>query len=155
MTPANREFLRLALAELVHTEQCWHHIESVCALAPRTIVHGDLVAKNIRVRRDGTHGTQLVVFDWEKAGVGVPSIDLSSIPCDLDHYVSSVRSTWPTVSMPVAEDLSRIGRLFRSIARLKWEIAALPFEWSAEISFERSTQLLHDANGSLGIAART
>ena len=145
----NRTILRQSQRALECLEQRWHQLETVCAVAPMTLVHGDLVQKNIRVRQcDG----ELIVFDWEKGGMGVPSVDLSSIPCDLVRYVDGVRTFWPAVTVAMIRRLSKAGMLFRSIARLSWETAALAHSWSSELSFERSVRLLNEAVAGLELS---
>src|SRR5206468_164689 len=57
-------------------EARWNRIERFCDALPRTLVHGDLVVKNMRVRL-GRAASALLVFDWETAGWGVPAPDLS------------------------------------------------------------------------------
>jgi Ser/Thr protein kinase RdoA (MazF antagonist) len=50
----------------------WRLLEAVCAELPPTVVHGDLVRKNLQVDR-----VTVVAFDWEKAGWGPAAIDLA------------------------------------------------------------------------------
>src|SRR5262249_40236439 len=57
-------------------EAHWIELEQMsCGFLP-TIVHGDFVIKNVRIRLKPVPAA-LVVFDWEVAGWGSPAIDLT------------------------------------------------------------------------------
>jgi aminoglycoside phosphotransferase (APT) family kinase protein len=111
---------------------CAHEADLVtaCAALPRTLIHGDFVAKNLRVREDGARRT-LVVVDWETAGWGLPGVDLAAelegghpVP-DLHAYAEVMQHTWPKVSRSDFEELYRIGSLLRLLAAIDWEAASL------------------------------
>ncbi len=68
--------LRIVASQCDVIETHWDDIEEWCGGFPRTIVHGDLVAKNVRVYSTPL-STALLVFDWEVAGWGVPATDLA------------------------------------------------------------------------------
>jgi hypothetical protein len=113
-------------------ESHWKEIENICANAPRTIVHGDLVIKNVRVR-DTADGPALLVFDWENAGWGVPGADLAqfvgtTISPDLETYSSTLREFIPgTGNMPVHE-LAECGKFFRLLDDINWDAGLLTFQ---------------------------
>jgi hypothetical protein len=48
-------------------ESNWSGVEKICDGLPRTLVHGDLGRKNLRLRHDEA-GTAIVAFDWECSG---------------------------------------------------------------------------------------
>lgn len=56
-------------------ENRWGGVEAISAGLPRTLVHGDLADRNLRLLR-GEAGPALVAFDWEWAGYGVPAADV-------------------------------------------------------------------------------
>ena len=68
--------LRSLTAKCEVIEAHWGELERCFGDWPRSIVHGDFVVKNLRVRPSGTN-LALLVFDWEMAGWGVPASDLA------------------------------------------------------------------------------
>ena len=93
-------------------ESNWPRVEAICGLCPRTIVHGDLVMKNVRLRSRGG-ADELVEF-----------------------YVSSMRSAWPDMSVAFANALAAVGRIFRSLAVLDWKTWDLENDWCAAEAFD-------------------
>jgi len=128
--------LQAILARCDVLESRWSEIAVFCEGLPRTLVHGDLVGKNLRVRGD-LGGIAIVAFDWEEAGWGVPAIDLanSSAPTnflvnpDLATYWSSVRDHWPSLGRAALNRLANQGRAFRCLAAISWEARSLAFQW--------------------------
>ena len=66
------------LSKLDMLESRWREVAAFCDTLPRTLVHGDLVPKNMRILRDG-RSIGLAVFDWETAGLGVQAPDLAQL----------------------------------------------------------------------------
>ena len=92
-------------------------------------MHGDLVGKNIR-RRDRSDTSELLVFDWQTAGIGAPCVDLAqrifgSLSPDLECFRDEVRRFWPALSRDHLERLAAIGTVFRVLAALDWESQSL------------------------------
>jgi hypothetical protein len=117
-------------------EARWGEVEALGARLPPTLVHGDLVVKNVRVR-DGPAGAALLPFDWEKAGWGVPAADLAQlvfapkISClspDLASYGSVLREAWPDLSDQDIRRLADLGRVFRLLAMMSWIGWSLAYE---------------------------
>jgi hypothetical protein len=116
----------------------WGLVQGLCEGMPRTLVHGDFAAKNVRVR-NGQAGLTILALDWEVAGWGVPAPDLEqvargrrycSLSPDLGAYWSVVRESWPHLSV---EDLHRWadwGRLFRLVAMTSWASGKLAYPWA-------------------------
>jgi aminoglycoside phosphotransferase (APT) family kinase protein len=103
----------------------WESIAGSVAGLPTTLVHGDYVPKNLRLRRD-SDALSLVPFDWEMGGWGVPLRDLTLI--DLGAYLEIARPFWG----PRAAELDRfadIGRLFGLLAAVSWEVPGLQSDW--------------------------
>ena len=66
------------LSKLDLVESGWGEVTAFCDTLPETVVHGDLVPKNLRIlRRGGDFG--LAVFDWETSGLGVQAPDLAQL----------------------------------------------------------------------------
>jgi aminoglycoside phosphotransferase (APT) family kinase protein len=103
---------------------------------PRTLVHGDLTGKNLRLCfADGT--PQAVVLDWETAGWGPPAADLPYAPTrfqrppkpgkvlgwngtvPLDLYADRASQLWSGRRHDL-ERLARLGNVFRAVAGTRW-----------------------------------
>src|SRR5262249_37477 len=85
------DLLRKVVAHLEALESVWKQIEEICDVMPPSLVHGDFVYKNLRLR-DTAAGPVLLVFDWEYASWGVAAIDLAQFGIvaapDLSIYCS-------------------------------------------------------------------
>lgn len=128
--PSLPEEDRSALAALANDcaalEARWPAIERICARGPRTIVHGDLVEKNVRVRR-GAGAAALLVFDWENAGWGVPAADLApavggTVSPDLDTYGARARGAFPGTNPATLRDVAACGVYFRILDSMNWVV---------------------------------
>jgi hypothetical protein len=108
-------------------EELWKHMQDLLAPMPMALVHGDMAERNLRIRDDGA-GSSLLVFDWGKAGWGVPAADLKRLNPDLIAYESAARSWWPALSTADLQRLVKVGDLFRLITSLVW---AVPSTWAA------------------------
>ena len=111
-------------------EEHWNELEETCHGMPRTLVHGDFGNKNVRVR-PSARGLELLVFDWEFAGWGVPSTDLAqesrTISPDLGVYRSCLEG-WPMMEDEGRiQQLAAYGRCFRLLDSMWWESFALRF----------------------------
>src|SRR5256714_9665668 len=120
----DRAILRTAADQCAYLESRWDQVVDVCSCVPRTLVHGDLATKNVRLRRSRT-GTGLVAFDWEMAGWGIPAIDLAqdtlhSVSPDLCAYFSVVRHSWPHLELEDIRRLADLGGVFRRLMVLSW-----------------------------------
>ena len=133
--PALREdgirMLKALVGDLDVLEGHWSEVEKVCQDELRTIVHGDFVIKNVRVRTT-VGSTSLLVFDWENAGWGVPCTDLAqltdrTVSPDLDSYASALRGSWLRVSDVRVRELAECGRFFRLVDEIGWESPLLTF----------------------------
>src|SRR5207249_12203077 len=69
MSTEDATVFRNIAAHLDALESLWGELEEICDVMPRTLVHGDFVNKNLRVRDTAT-GDVLLVFDWEFTGWG-------------------------------------------------------------------------------------
>jgi thiamine kinase-like enzyme len=104
----------------------WPEVEQLSAAMPPTLVHADLVAKNMRVR-PGADGPTLVALDWETAGWGRPGIDLQSV--DVEEYAREIRSVWPTLGSADIVASAHVGEIFWFVACVDWESWAFETEW--------------------------
>jgi len=116
----------------------WNQVEQLCASVPRTVVHGDFVAKNLRVRRNAG-GVVLLPLDWETAGWGLPIVDLVTADVarltadpkavlatpEMTVYRYAVKKFWPRLGGEEIRVLVNLGRIFRLIACLGWACEGL------------------------------
>jgi ATP-binding cassette, subfamily B, bacterial len=143
----DRKFLATLLSLFDELEEHWDRLVEACAGMPRTLVHGDFSAKNVRVQAAApTPG--VVAFDWEDAGWGVPAADLAQLALtssristspDLETYLAAVRERWPACQRVDIERVANCGSVFRSLAALRWDSHHLAHEWAQW--FIRSLQL--------------
>lgn len=78
----DRDILLRGIERCDVLESFWPRVEEICARYPRTLVHGDFVEENLRVVAE-PRPERLVPLDWEKAGCGVPAVDLVRVVPDL------------------------------------------------------------------------
>jgi Ser/Thr protein kinase RdoA (MazF antagonist) len=121
--------LRRVAEHLDALEQLWSAIEKICAVMPRTLVHGDFVIKNIRVR-DACPA--LLVFDWEFAGWGLPATDLAQFidrvaSPDLDAYCSMLGHESFDPDLRDIQAVAACGNLLRSLDQISWAISGPEF----------------------------
>jgi len=123
---------------------------------PHTLVHGDFVPKNVRVRN--RYGRlQLLVFDWETAGIGPPAADIALLPGGdefLHRYFDVVSEVWPCLDWADILRLRRIGHLFRLLHSVLWESCKFNHSWIVRpmrhmTGYERSLQQLIREGSSL------
>src|SRR3990172_12064911 len=91
-----------------------------------TLVNGDVMPKNVRVR-PGACGIAILVLDWEMAGWAVPAADLER--ADLAVYGSVVNALGMRISHRDIEMLAVYGKLFRLIASVEWDSQWLSTKW--------------------------
>jgi hypothetical protein len=112
-------------------ESHWAEVVRLCDPMPRTLVHGDLSAKNARFRASQA-GNSLLIFDWDGAGWGVPAVDLAqfmaeSLSPDLAAYSSAMQPDWPDAASLVR--MAELGRIFWLIVATDWESQRLAGAW--------------------------
>lgn len=143
----NRVVFESLLSQRDFLEERWKQIDGFCEEMPQTVVHGDFVAKNIRVRNSQA-GDILLPFDWESAGWGVPASDLNqfsgrSASPDINTYWSIARQFFPQISLKEIETLAKFGMIFRLINAIGWACEVLAEEiWSDEMVIKPLRQIL-------------
>ena len=111
------------------SEQCeilerhWPELEALCREAPCTLIHGDFVIKNLRVRQS-TSGPELIVYDWEFAGWGGPFSDMAQFTGrmaspDLAVYRCCLEG-WPIRDDAQIQSWAECGRFFRLVDIMYW-----------------------------------
>ena len=126
---------------------------------PRTVVHGDFIGKNMRIRTCPS-GIVLLPFDWETAGWGHPITDLarfaddsaaSSASPEICVYRSIVRQFWPQLGVHDIWVLANLGMVFRLIDAVNWACEGMADERSDKV-IERSLGQLRSYQDSMASA---
>jgi len=117
--------LRAVAAQCDVIEAHWGELERFFEGWPRTLVHGDFVIKNLRIQPT-TPGPDLLVFDWEMAGWGLPASDLAqfvgnTVTPDLEVYCSVLRQDFPHLDVHEIQRLADYGTLLRVVDKIYWE----------------------------------
>lgn len=98
-------------------ESHWPEVEDEISGFPTTLVHAGLAGKNVHVRRTGSH-EEVLAFDWEAGGWGIPVADLSTV--DLNVYVGHA-------GRDVQVSLTDQPR-WMAISSALWHVAPIPGE---------------------------
>ena len=127
-----------ALLEIVASR--WADVEATSKRFPRTVVHGDFLAKNVHVRH-GRSGEEVVAFDWGNAGWGLPATDLgqSALPCrgrlpsapDFGAYLEAVRGRGVDFDLDDVRELANLGQLFWAVTVVARELPGLEDGWAS------------------------
>jgi ATP-binding cassette subfamily B protein len=126
----DRATLRALVSACELIESNWAGVESICTSLPRTLVHGDLAPRNLRIRPD-EGGPAIVAFDWEWSGFGLPATDIFQLGVSARaEDLSSYRSTVCDYARRIDEDelwaLVHVGRGFRLLVSVDWAATHLP-----------------------------
>ena len=123
LSAADRALLQTVAAHFDLIETHWVDMESFSDRLPPTLVHGDLVIRNLRIR-PGAAGPALLVFDWEMAGWGFPATDLAQVDrcarADLDAYYSAAQQDVPQLNVRDIQRLANYGSLLRVVDAIYW-----------------------------------
>jgi aminoglycoside phosphotransferase (APT) family kinase protein len=117
LSAKKRRVLEASLAQWDTVEAHWKEIEAFCEGMPQTLVHGDFVPLHLRLRAE-PGGTALVPFDWEKAGWGVPVVDLVDV--DVSAYWSTVKDHWPQLSLSDLQEMALYAKILLPLGQ-EWK----------------------------------
>jgi hypothetical protein len=133
-----RELLDSIRATCEWVEASWNDVEDLCAHAPRTIVHGDCLAKNVHVRAFGGR-LAVVPIDWGGAGTGPAATDLGQLGLprygdslgSIEHrqYHEAVASYWPELDVPTIASLANLGRMFWALKVISRTLDQFEQDW--------------------------
>ena len=118
---AGRQLIDDIVRRLEIIAAAWGRVTDGLDDLPWTVVHGDLVAKNMRYR-GAADDLSLVIFDWDMAGWGPPVRDLALV--DLGAYLETARPLWDGRIDGLGRSAD-IGRLFGLIEAMGWEMPRL------------------------------
>jgi ATP-binding cassette subfamily B protein len=126
----DRDLLRSLVSTCELIESGWSGVEAICNDLPRTVVHGDLAERHLRLRR-GDAAPAIVALDWECSGWGVPAADVHLlVPGATGKALSRYRSTVSEYVGGLDEDelkaLVLLGKGFRLLAWVHWATMHLP-----------------------------
>ena len=134
LAPAEASVLRHLAVLLEEVRASWVRMEEICAELPPTLVHGDLVRKNLRIRAVAG-GVGAIAFDWENSGWGPPALDLAQSATS-ERFAASAcleayRSTRGPVSLPPeqVERQAAAGTALRFLAAIRWASLSLGPRW--------------------------
>jgi hypothetical protein len=121
----HQALMRTVLAAIESVDAHWPELEQCCDAWPATLIHGDFVGKNLRLR-PGIGGPALLVFDWEMGGWGARATDLAHVSDrtanpDLQAYCEALREQDPRVRFKDIERLGACGSLLRVLDEISWE----------------------------------
>lgn len=125
--------LRRLAALLGEVRGSWSRLEEVCSELPQTLVHGDLVRKNLRIGAAG-NGSGMVAFDWEKSGWGPPALDLAQSLASERFAANACLDTYRSARAPASarEDIERqasAGTVLRCLTAIHWTSLSLGPAW--------------------------
>jgi len=138
LTTDDLTFLDLLLERFDDLEEHWDRLERVATGLPATLVHGDFNGKNLRVQAS-PGGLQILAYDWEDSGRGVPTTDLAQVVTtassiaaspDLATYVSVLREHGLACDQEDVERLAACGGVFRALAVIEWDSHHLAHDWA-------------------------
>ena len=123
LSAADVALLQTVVAQLDLIESHWAEMEIFSDGVPPTLVHGDFVIRNLRIR-PGANGPALLVYDWEMAGWGFPATDLAQVDrcarADLYAYCSVARQDFPQLDVRDIQRLANYGNLLRVVDAIYW-----------------------------------
>ena len=102
----------------------WKEVEAFCRTVPETLVHNDFLGKNVHVRSTKS-GLDLLVFDWEMSGSGVPATDLFWLfqhapEASITRYWEQRRQFNSSIALQDIEYLFVLGAVFRVMDAVEW-----------------------------------
>ena len=133
LEPVDQSLMRTILSQCALLEAKWPAVEGRCRSMPKSLIHGDFVAKNIYVAAE-SGPPRLLPLDWGQAGRGLPGVDLAqSLPSchglsadiDLEAYLEVVRGHWAGIGMPEVRAWARTGTLLRTLVAVEWASRSL------------------------------
>jgi ATP-binding cassette, subfamily B, bacterial len=127
--------LQRIISQCDFIESEWWRVDEFCQDIPRTLVHGDFVGKNVRLR-GGPTSLEMLPFDWEHAGRGVPAVDIAQARYPSSTFLANpdlaeywIATQWTDIGYEAVLRLATYGTVFRCLAALNWESYRLAYEW--------------------------
>ena len=135
-SPEDRKILAQVARQCQVVAQHWPLIVEFLGQLPETLVHGDFVPKNLRMRGMGSQ-RHLVALDWETAGIATPAADLAELAQqfgvrreeEVRSYRESSGNLWQGFSLQTLERAAQFGTLLRLLASVDWMSYSLAYPW--------------------------
>lgn len=129
--------LRKVAGHVDAIEGLWTKLEKICSAMRPTLVHGDLVIKNIRIRETDASAA-LFVFDWEFSGWGLPATDLAQFvdrvaSPDLRAYCARLSCKSSHVDLGDIQAVATCGNLLRWLDQINWATSGPVFGSSEKL----------------------
>jgi hypothetical protein len=130
---SDRDMLSSIASSCDVIERRWDCVVRVCLPELSTVVHGDVVPKNLRLVA-GADGLELVAFDWEWSGYGTPAQDLHLLASSPDGsalsvYAETLARFQPAVDEVQARRLAYVGHGLRLLEAVGWATLDLETPW--------------------------
>ncbi len=113
-------------------ESRWDTFRILPEDVPPGLIHGDLQSKNVRIRRRAG-ALELIAFDWEFSGYGVPIADLAQFA--VDERWRDLAGVLDQMGFTQVSDHDRLrrlataGKVLRLITCLEWESRGRQYAW--------------------------
>lgn len=127
-TPAAREMLEAVATQLNVVEAHWEPLVAAVGRTGTVLAHGDIQARNVRLRPDSSGRLQVLLLDWELAAWDSPAIDLqSAVDVDDPMLGGYVDAGGGLLEMDVrlAFEVASYGRVLRLIHSINWATSYL------------------------------
>lgn len=124
--PTHVRALKTIITDCDCVEAHWSAFERLWQSIPPCLVHGDFIAKNVRIRMEPTPA--VLVMDWEYASWGVPAEDIAGM--DPDVYWSSARPAWSDLGIDSIRRLESIGRILQTLSWIGVTAPGIGSDWT-------------------------
>lgn len=112
----HKRILKTAASQLDTVESRWAEFEMIWKGMPETLVHNDFHEWHVRIWKS-TGGDDVLTFDWERAGWGIPVRDLAQI--DVAAYWEAVHKKWD-VDFDRIDRMANIAKIMRLVEFTEW-----------------------------------
>jgi hypothetical protein len=127
-TPEDLTIVNRVEEAMRRLDEIWGQLGNALKRIPVSVIHGDLVAKNVRVVRENS-GLTLAAFDWSMAGWGTVAPDLGTARIDqCQHCAALYREIAGDsfgLSVEEVEHSARIGWIMRLVTSVSWASESL------------------------------
>jgi hypothetical protein len=129
---SGRSRLAAAVDRCDYLDSQWDALEILTEDVRSGVIHGDLQSKNVRVRHRAGR-VELIAFDWEFSGYGIPVADLAQFAVERRwRDLAGVVDQMGFLDVSDHDHLRRLatmGRALRLITCLEWESRGRPHAW--------------------------
>ncbi len=120
----NLALVRSIIGWCDRVEAAWERLMALLADAPRSVVHGDFVYKNIFLRETAAGYLEVFPIDWETTGLGPPAADLGEC-LDLTAYAAEARDLGARWTTGMIRRWAVVGKILRAMMAIDWASSIL------------------------------